>query len=112
MNRVTTTNQASKGLHTIGWIATTLVIIGALNWLLVGLFNVDVVASIFGHMTSVSRIVYVLVGISGLYEIYFDDLTGTPSWMAIDDGNGPGQLLVPAGAKWLSRCRDGGSARS
>ena len=71
MNRITTTHQASKGLHTIGWIATTLVIVGALNWLLVGLFDVDLIASMFGRLSTSSRIVYVLVGISGLYEIYF-----------------------------------------
>jgi uncharacterized membrane protein YuzA (DUF378 family) len=50
--------------------ALTLVIIGALNWLLVGLFEYDLVASIFGGQTTlVSRIVYTLVGISGLYCI-------------------------------------------
>ena len=51
-------------------IALTLVIIGALNWLLVGLFEYDLVASIFGGQTTLmSRIVYSLVGISGLYCI-------------------------------------------
>lgn len=47
-------------------IALTLVIIGALNWLLIGLFSFDLVASIFGSMSIVSRIIYVLVGISGI----------------------------------------------
>ncbi|MDD4493366.1 MAG: DUF378 domain-containing protein [Eubacteriales bacterium] len=51
-------------------IALTLVIVGALNWLLVGLFEYDLVASIFGGQTTLmSRIVYSLVGISGLYCI-------------------------------------------
>jgi uncharacterized membrane protein YuzA (DUF378 family) len=80
MNRVTTDHpQENKGLHTIGWISTVLVIIGALNWLLVGLLNVDVVASVFGHMSTLSRIVYVLVGIAGLYEIYFARLLARES---------------------------------
>jgi hypothetical protein len=72
MNRITTEHsQANKGAHTVGWIATALVVIGALNWLAVGLFGVNVVASIFGDMSSMTRIIYVLVGIAGLYTIYF-----------------------------------------
>ena len=51
------------------YIALTLVIIGAINWLLIGLFNFDLVATIFGAMSVMSRIIYVLVGISGLISI-------------------------------------------
>lgn len=48
--------------------ALILVIIGAVNWLLVGLFQFDLVASIFGGQHAlISRIVYVLVGLSGLW---------------------------------------------
>ena len=50
-------------------IALTLVIIGAINWLLIGLFNFDLVATIFGAMSVMSRIIYVLVGIAGLISI-------------------------------------------
>lgn len=50
-------------------IALLLVIIGALNWLLVGLFQYDLVAAIFGSATVGSRIVYSLVGVAGLYSI-------------------------------------------
>ena len=50
-------------------IALTLVIIGALNWLLIGLFDFDLVASIFGAMSAFSRIIYTLVGISGIISI-------------------------------------------
>lgn len=46
--------------------ALTLVIIGALNWLLIGLFKFDLVATLFGNMSVLSRIVYSLVGVSGL----------------------------------------------
>ena len=49
----------------------TLVIIGAVNWGLIGLFRFDLVAFLFGDMSWLSRIVYVLVGISGLYLISF-----------------------------------------
>lgn len=51
------------------YIALTLVIIGALNWLLVGLFSFDLVATLFGNMSVLSRIVYVLVGIAGIVSI-------------------------------------------
>ena len=50
-------------------IALTLVIIGALNWLLIGLFSFDLVATLFGNMSVFSRIIYVLVGISGIISI-------------------------------------------
>lgn len=51
-------------------LALIIVIIGALNWLLMGLFQYDLVASIFGGPTSfVSRTVYSLVGLAGLYTI-------------------------------------------
>ena len=51
------------------YIALTLVIIGAVNWLLIGLFNFDLVATIFGTMSVFSRIIYSLVGIAGLISI-------------------------------------------
>ena len=50
-------------------IALTLVIVGALNWLLIGLFDFDLVAAIFGAMRAFSRIIYTLVGISGIISI-------------------------------------------
>jgi uncharacterized protein len=43
-----------------------LVIVGALNWGLVGAFNFDLVAKLFGDMSIISRAVYALVGVSGL----------------------------------------------
>ena len=53
-------------------IALFLVIVGALNWLLVGLFQFDLVAAIFGGQQSwLSRAVYSLVGIAGLWSIKF-----------------------------------------
>lgn len=50
-------------------IALTLVIIGALNWLLIGLFDFDLVATLFGTMSVLSRIIYSLVGLSGIISI-------------------------------------------
>lgn len=54
-------------LSTLDWIALVLVIIGGLNWALVGLFGFDLVAAIFGDMSVLSRLVYVLVGLSAVY---------------------------------------------
>ncbi len=56
-------------MKSIDYTALTLVIIGALNWLLVGVFKFDLVAFVFGNLTWISRIIYTLVGLSGLYLI-------------------------------------------
>lgn len=57
----------------IDWITLLLVIIGGLNWGLVGLFKFDLVAAIvgkdFGEVNVISRIVYILVGLSALYQL-------------------------------------------
>ncbi len=52
-------------------IAFILVLIGAINWGLIGFFEFDLVASLFGNMTTLSRIIYGLVGLAGLYSISF-----------------------------------------
>ncbi len=51
--------------------ALTIAIIGAINWGLIGIFRFDLVAFIFGDMSWLSRIVYILVGLCGLYLISF-----------------------------------------
>jgi len=54
----------------LDWTALTFVIIGAINWGLIGFFKLDLVATLFGGMESMlSRIIYVIVGLSGLYCI-------------------------------------------
>lgn len=57
-------------LDGLDWTAIILTVIGALNWGLIGLFSFDLVAFLFGDMSLISRIVYTLVGIAGLYLIY------------------------------------------
>ena len=54
-------------MKTLDYIALTLVIIGAVNWGLIGIFKLDLVNLIFGNMTWMSRVIYTLIGISGLY---------------------------------------------
>ena len=52
----------------LDWTALTLVIVGAINWGLIGLFKLDLIATLFGGMESwLSRIIYVIVGVAGLY---------------------------------------------
>lgn len=57
-------------LFAIDWIALILVIVGGINWLLVGLFRFDLVAAIFGGQERVlARIVYILVGLAAIWLI-------------------------------------------
>jgi uncharacterized membrane protein YuzA (DUF378 family) len=53
-------------LNTLAWIALVLVVIGGLNWGLVGVLNLDVVQLIFGA-SIISRLIYVLVGLAAIY---------------------------------------------
>lgn len=53
----------------LDYTSLTLVIIGAINWGLIGFFKFDLVAFLFGDLSWISRIVYVLVGIAGLYML-------------------------------------------
>lgn len=55
----------------IGIITLLLVIIGGVNWGLIGIFDFNFVDAIFGEASMASRIVYVLVGISALYQLVF-----------------------------------------
>ena len=56
-------------MKVIDTIALVLIIIGAINWGLVGIFNFNLVDAIFGAMSIISSIIYILVGISGLWAI-------------------------------------------
>lgn len=56
-------------METIQKIALVFTLIGAINWGLIGLFDLDLVAVIFGEMTMLARIIYGLVGICGLINI-------------------------------------------
>lgn len=56
-------------MNALDWIAVVLVIVGGLNWGLVGIFNFDLVATIFGDMSTLSRVVYTLVGLSAVWML-------------------------------------------
>lgn len=64
-----TPTSGMRPLNALDWIALALVIIGGLNWGLVGLFGFDLVAALFGTMSVLSRIVYVLVGLGAIWTI-------------------------------------------
>lgn len=56
-------------MSAIDWISRILVIIGGLNWGLVGISNYNVVSAIFGSMATGSKVVYILVGLAAIYEL-------------------------------------------
>lgn len=55
--------------NTLLWITLALVLIGGLNWGLIGLLHFDLVAAVLGKMTFFSRLVYTLVGLAAIVEI-------------------------------------------
>lgn len=57
-------------MNTISWIAFVLVIIGGLNWGLVGLFGFDLVVSLFGTWPALVSLIYIVVGLSAIYLIF------------------------------------------
>lgn len=61
--------------------ALTLVITGAVNWLLIGIFRFDLVAFLFGNLSWVSRIIYAVIGLCGLYLISLYGRIGSASDM-------------------------------
>jgi uncharacterized membrane protein YuzA (DUF378 family) len=69
MPTVTSKGTIAGHRNPVDWIAGALVIIGALNWGLVGIAQLDLVAAIFGAGSTGARIVYVLVGLAGLYTL-------------------------------------------
>ena len=72
-----------KALHMIAWI---LLIIGGLNWLVFGLFQWDIGMLFGGMMSMVSRIIYVLVGLSALYELFTHKANCKMCSMGMKDG--------------------------
>jgi uncharacterized membrane protein YuzA (DUF378 family) len=57
-------------INGLDWLALALVIVGGLNWGLVGLFDFNLVDAIFGDKSALSRTVYTLVGLSAVYLVY------------------------------------------
>jgi hypothetical protein len=58
-------------MKALDYTALTIVLIGAINWGLIGFFDFDLVSTLFGQMSLLTRIVYAVVGICGLYAISY-----------------------------------------
>ena len=56
-------------MNILNKLTLVLLIVGGLNWGLVGLFDFDLVAALFGDMSPLSRVVYSLVGLSALFQL-------------------------------------------
>jgi uncharacterized protein len=56
-----------KRLNGLDWVAGAILVIGGINWGMIGLFDINLVSALFGEMTILTRVVYVLVGLSALY---------------------------------------------
>ncbi len=57
-------------MRTLDIVAAVLLVIGGLNWGLIGFFDLNLIGMIFGEMSAFTRLVYCLVGVSGLYYIF------------------------------------------
>jgi hypothetical protein len=69
VRKMSENNPRRRGkMKSLDVIVAILLVVGGLNWGLVGLFNFDLVATLFGNMSAISRIVYILVGISAIYQ--------------------------------------------
>lgn len=80
-----------KKMNALDWVAMVLVIVGGLNWGLYGAFEYDLVASVFGDLTTVSKVVYILVGLSALYMIFGASKMGGGKSMMMEDKGGMGK---------------------
>lgn len=61
---------SAKKMSTVDWIAWLLVVVGAINWGLIGVANLNLVESLLGVWPVLVQVVYVLVGLSGLYVLW------------------------------------------
>ncbi len=59
-----------KKMNPLDWTAFVLLVVGGLNWGLVGIANLDLVALVFGWAPIIQQVVYILVGLSAIYMIY------------------------------------------
>ena len=62
--------MTKRKMSSLDWLAWSLVVVGALNWGFVGVSNLNVINEIAGGSASLVQVVYILVGLSGLYEVW------------------------------------------
>lgn len=59
-----------RRMRAVEWIPMLLLAVGGLNWGLIGLFDYNLVSHLLGNMTTLSRVVYIAVGVCALYALY------------------------------------------
>lgn len=59
-----------KHLNVFDWVALILLVIGGINWGMIGIFNVDLVSGLFGVTTILTRIIFVMVGLAAIHTVY------------------------------------------
>lgn len=62
--------RTTMGFKFLKLITVILLIIGALNWGIIGISNFNVIEHLFGHLVLVTRIIYILIGLAGLFKIF------------------------------------------
>lgn len=62
-------HKTNMKMNALGWIAMILLVIGGLNWGLIGIFEWDLIAAIFGDMSVLSRIIYIIIAVAAVYMI-------------------------------------------
>lgn len=76
--RASDVRKPARRMRAAEWIPMLLLAVGGLNWGLIGLFNYNLVSQLFGNMTTLSRLVYVAVGLCALYALYLSSrMSGT-----------------------------------
>lgn len=58
-------------MKALNGIVLALIVIGAINWGLIGLFNFNLVSYLFGSLTALSRVIFILVGLAGIWSLTF-----------------------------------------
>jgi hypothetical protein len=77
IHRITRNGGNHMGNKALDYTALTISIIGAVNWGLIGFFDFNLVSFLFGSMSWLSRIIYALVGLCGLYLLSFYSRSGS-----------------------------------
>ncbi len=57
-------------MHVLKWVTVILLIVGAINWGLVGAFDYNIVTKLLGEASMLTRVVYILIGLAGVYKIF------------------------------------------
>jgi uncharacterized membrane protein YuzA (DUF378 family) len=67
---ITNLEKTMRNFSALDWVAIVVLAVGGLNWGMIAAFNIDLVSTLFGEMTTLTRIVYALVGVSAIYVLF------------------------------------------